>query len=135
VSPGNDASLVLDWRGGDGCSCPSMLALGDLGRAAQESMRARTALAAVDVVKVSHHGSSDQDPQLYAEVAAPLGLIGVGADNGYGHPTAEALAIVDDAGGAVLRSDAHGLVLIAPADGGGWRVWTERGELDVGGRG
>lgn len=134
VSPGNDASLVLEWRPDDGCSCPSMLALGDLGAAAQQSLRGSVTLAPVDVVKVSHHGSSDQDPQVYAEARAVLGLIGVGADNGYGHPTAEALEMVADAGGASLRSDEHGLVLIAPAGEGGWRVWTERGSVRTDGQ-
>lgn len=135
VSPGNDASLVLEWRGLEwrgaaACACPSMLALGDLGRGAQESLRAGVRLAPVDVVKVSHHGSSDQDPEVYADARAALGLIGVGADNTYGHPTPEALTMLADAGGAALRSDLHGIVLIAPAGAdGGWRVWTERGDV------
>lgn len=131
VSPGNDASLVLEWRGEAGCACPSMLALGDLGRGAQESLRASVHLAPVDVVKVSHHGSNDQDAAVYADARAALGLVGVGADNTYGHPTAEALAIVAEGGGAALRSDRHGLVLVAPAEAGvgGWRVWTERGSV------
>lgn len=126
VEPGNDASVVLEWRAA-GCACPSMLALGDLGRGAQESLRASVRLARVDIVKVSHHGSNDQDPEVYADARAPLGLIGVGVDNGYGHPTSEALDMVASAGGAALRSDEHGLVLIAPGEGGGWRVWTARG--------
>lgn len=128
VEPGNDASVVVEWRA-NGCACPSMLALGDLGRGAQESLRASVRLAPVDIVKVSHHGSNDQDPQVYDDAAAALGLIGVGADNTYGHPTAEALDMVGGAGGAALRSDEHGLVLIGPADDGGWRVWTARGGL------
>ena len=132
VSPGNDASLVLEWRGDPACACPSMLALGDLGRGAQESLRESVRLAPVDIVKVSHHGSNDQDPEVYAEARATLGLIGVGVDNSYGHPTTEALAMVADAGGATLRSDLHGLVLIAPAEGGGgWRVWTQRGAAEA----
>lgn len=132
IEPGNDASVVVEWRGDAGCGCPSMLALGDLGRSAQESLRASVRLAPVDVVKVSHHGSNDQDPELYGAARAAIGLIGVGADNTYGHPTAEAIHAVDDAGGAVRRSDEHGLVLVAPsseprADGPPeWRVWTER---------
>lgn len=128
VEPGNDASLVLEWRGADDCGCPSMLALGDLGASAQQSMRTRVRLAPVDVVKVSHHGSNDQNPELYAEVRAAIGLIGVGADNTYGHPTAEAIDAVTDAGGTVLRSDERGLALIAPSGAEeGWRTWSERG--------
>ncbi|KRF31135.1 ComEC/Rec2 family competence protein [Yonghaparkia sp. Soil809] len=120
VSPGNGASLVLEWRSAGECACPSMLALGDLGRDAQESLRASVRIAPVDVVKVSHHGSNDQSAEVYAEARATLGLIGVGADNTYGHPTEEALAMLADSGGAALRSDRLGLVLIAPGTG---RVW------------
>nr|WP_281364342.1 ComEC/Rec2 family competence protein [Microcella alkalica] len=131
VPPGNDASLVLEWRGAEGCRCPSLLALGDLGRGAQESLREAVRLAPVDVVKVGHHGSADQDPAVYSTAHAALGLIGVGEENTYGHPAAEALAMLADSGGAALRSDLHGLVLVAPANGrgDGWRVWTERGAL------
>lgn len=131
VAPGNDASLVLEWRGDESCRCPSMLALGDLGRGAQESLRGSVRIAPVYVVKVGHHGSGDQDPALYAAARAPVGLIGVGAGNSYGHPAAEALAMLADAGGEALRSDRHGLVLVAPASGTGegLRVWTERGTV------
>lgn len=136
VEPGNDASLVLEWRTVGECSAacaPSMLALGDVGRDAQRGVLDAVRIRPVDVVKVSHHGSADQEPELYEEAAAALGLIGVGEGNGYGHPAAEALDAVTAAGGVPLRSDAHGLVLIAPAPGdrGAWRVWTERGEVPV----
>ncbi|WAB81047.1 ComEC/Rec2 family competence protein [Microcella daejeonensis] len=138
IEPGNDASLVLEWRAAGECSvacAPSMLALGDLGQEAQRGLLAAVRIRAVSVVKVSHHGSADQEPELYRAAAATLGLIGVGEGNTYGHPAPEALDAVTAAGGTPVRSDAHGLVLIAPEPGRPdvWRVWTERGELDRGG--
>ncbi|WP_168915589.1 ComEC/Rec2 family competence protein [Microcella flavibacter] len=136
VEPGNDASLVLEWRAAGDCAptCPpSMLALGDLGQQAQRGLLDAVRIRPVDVVKVSHHGSADQEPALYTAAAAALGLIGVGEGNGYGHPASEALDAVSAAGGVAVRSDRHGLALIAPApdDPGAWRVWTERGRIAV----
>ena len=128
VDPGNDASLVLEWRGtGPEPSCPSMLALGDLGEQTQRMLAgaARPSLRPVEVVKVSHHGSADQHLELYRALAAPVALIGVGADNGYGHPAATILDELTALGTTIGRSDAHGLVLIE-RDENGLRVWRER---------
>ncbi|OYX54373.1 MAG: hypothetical protein B7Y93_06430 [Micrococcales bacterium 32-70-13] len=130
VEPGNDASIVLALRGAPGCGdCPSMLALGDLGADAQRRLAATGTLAPVDVVKVSHHGSADQYDALYTELGAPIALIGVGADNTYGHPAPALLALLESAGSTVVRSDVHGLALLAPAGSGSsaLQLWTERG--------
>lgn len=132
VEPGNDASIVLEMRGAPGCgACPSMLALGDLGADAQRQLAATGTLAPVDVVKVSHHGSADQHEPLYTALGAPIALIGVGADNTYGHPAPGLLALLESAGSTVVRSDAHGLALLAPAGAGAsaLRLWTERGSV------
>ncbi len=122
VEPGNDASLVLALAGG---TCPSMLALGDLGEETQRMLMAAHALGAVDVVKVSHHGSPDQHLELYETVRAPIALIGVGGDNGYGHPAPGLIDELDLLGSEVARSDEHGLVLVSTGEGG-LRLWRER---------
>jgi competence protein ComEC len=122
VEPGNDASLVLALAGG---SCPSMLALGDLGEETQRMLMAAHDLGAVDVVKVSHHGSPDQHLELYEAVRAPVALIGVGADNGYGHPAPGLIDELNTLGSEVARSDEHGLVLVSTGSQG-LRLWRER---------
>jgi competence protein ComEC len=135
VEPGNDASIVLELRGGPACDdCPSMLALGDLGADAQRMLAAAQPLAPVDVVKVSHHGSPDQHEPLYTDLGAPIALIGVGADNTYGHPAAGLLDVLAAAGSTVVRSDVHGLALLAPggAGSGALRLWLERGAVEGG---
>jgi competence protein ComEC len=135
VEPGNDASIIVDVRGTPECgSCPSMLALGDLGADAQRMLAATHDLAAVDIIKVSHHGSPDQFEQLYTDLDAPLALIGVGADNTYGHPAPATLAVLDASGSTIVRSDLHGLALISAStrtSGAGLalRVWVERGSV------
>lgn len=134
IDPGNEASVVVEFIPRPDCQqrCLSSVFLGDLGQSAQSRLLALGAVSPVDVVKVSHHGSGDQHPELYAQVNATLGLIGVGAENGYGHPTADALQMLEDAGIIVARSDTDGLVLVSPsAVRGSLRVWSE---LHVGGR-
>jgi competence protein ComEC len=60
-------------------------------------MMAANRIGTVDVVKVAHHGSANQDPRLYARYAT-VGVIGVGLDNGYGHPTDKLLGILAGVG-------------------------------------
>lgn len=120
--PGNDASVSLLVTAGAECACLSGLFLGDLGEQAQARLLAANTLPAVDVVKVAHHGSADQSARLYERVRAGVGLIGVGADNDYGHPTESLLATLAGTGTAAFRTDQDGLILVSPADGGA-SVW------------
>ncbi len=117
---GNDASVTLQVTGEI-----SALFLGDLGERSQKDMMAASRLGRVDVVKVAHHGSADASAVLYDLVAADAGLVSVGVDNGYGHPTDSALAMLEHAGTAALRTDAAGLIVLAPGTDG-LIVWTER---------
>ncbi|MFJ4225387.1 ComEC/Rec2 family competence protein [Microbacterium sp. NPDC089695] len=121
--PGNDLSVVVEFDGGD---VPRSLFLGDLSAEAQSALvRSARVSGVYPVVKVSHHGSADQDPALYAEARATIGLIGVGAENDYGHPRAETLAMLDAAGTRAFRTDQQGRVLVALRDGE-LDVWTEK---------
>ncbi|MFP7833056.1 ComEC/Rec2 family competence protein [Marisediminicola sp. LYQ134] len=129
---GNDASLVIHWNG-DCATCASALFLGDLGEESQRRLLGANAITPVDVVKVAHHGSSDQSAELYDTLAAALALIGVG-ENDYGHPSRRSLDIVESTGGTVARTDRHGLVLVTKQRDGRLTVWSERasGSDDVG---
>ncbi|MEZ3161095.1 ComEC/Rec2 family competence protein [Microbacterium sp. BWT-B31] len=119
---GNDASVVLDVRGG---SVPPLLSLGDLSASPQRALVASGEVRPpYAIVKVAHHGSADQDPELYAVAAPAIALIMVGADNDYGHPRAETLAFLAHEGVRVGRTDLEGLVAVS-----GTReltVWRER---------
>ncbi|CAN5133435.1 hypothetical protein BH09ACT5_BH09ACT5_13220 [soil metagenome] len=122
VEVGNPASVTVRIDCASGCL--SGLFLGDLGEEAQTRL---PPLGHADVVKVAHHGSSDQSEALYQELGATVGLIGVGAENGYGHPTERLLDILSRAGTVAVRTDEHGLLLVSPGDGpGAVSVWTER---------
>ncbi len=120
---GNDASVVLDISGG---GVPRSLFLGDLAAEPQRQLvRDGSLLGDFDVVKVSHHGSGDQDAGLYELLGAEAAVIGVGADNDYGHPRAETLALLETAGSHVLRTDQRGRILLSLRDGQ-LAVWSER---------
>lgn len=122
--PGNDLSVVLEIEGG---GVPRSLYLGDLSAESQSMLlRSHRVRGVYPVVKVSHHGSGDQAPALYEEIAATIGLVGVGADNVYGHPRDEALSMLEAAGTTVLRTDLDGRVLVGTG-AGGYEIWRERG--------
>ncbi len=125
---GNDASVVLDVRGG---GVPPTLLLGDLSAAPQRAIAASGSLdPPYAIVKVAHHGSADQDAGLYRLIEPSIAMVTVGADNDYGHPRDETLDTLADVDARVLRTDLEGIVAISRvADG--WELWRER-RSDVG---
>ncbi|TQM61253.1 competence protein ComEC [Klugiella xanthotipulae] len=121
----NDLSVVLEVNGPRG----SAIFLGDLGESAQRrllaTMRDTGSVPHPDVVKVSHHGSRDQCPEFYRELGAPVALVSVGQDNGYGHPTDDALSLLSAAGSSVARTDELGTVALSrEPEGPEWVVWN-----------
>jgi competence protein ComEC len=120
---GNDASVVMDIRGG---GVPSALYLGDLSASPQAALAASGTLdPPYDLVKVAHHGSADQDGRLYAMVEPATALVTVGAGNTYGHPRAELLGTLEELRAVVARTDAEGVIALWRTDSG-VHVWRER---------
>src|SRR6266571_1595954 len=69
-----------------------------------ETMRA-------DVLKIGHHGSKNSTmPEFLAAVRPSVGIISAGEDNPYGHPNAELLERLENAGVRILRTDRDGAV-------------------------
>lgn len=129
AATGNDASVTLRFDGAGECAggCLSAVFLGDLGEEQQgRVLAANPGLAPVDVVKVAHHGSADQNERMYQRLLAGVGIIGVGTDNGYGHPNDRLLAILQRSGTLATRTDLQGMVLVSPRADGGQSVWSER---------
>ncbi|MGK3952810.1 ComEC/Rec2 family competence protein [Microbacterium sp. I2] len=121
---GNDASIVLDVRGG---GIPPTLLLGDLSASPQRAIEAAGSLdPPYAVVKVAHHGSADQDAALYAAADPGVAVVTVGLGNDYGHPRVEILDLLTQMGAVVARTDRDGMVAIWP-DGERLSVWRERG--------
>ncbi|WP_243074921.1 ComEC/Rec2 family competence protein [Microbacterium sp. SS28] len=121
--PGNDASVVVEIRGG---GIPPALFLGDLSASPQRAIEASGALAPpYDVVKVAHHGSADQEPELYRAARPAVALVTVGLGNDYGHPRQEILDVLSELGAVVARTDRQGVVAVW-IGAGSLQVWRER---------
>ncbi|MBD8080743.1 ComEC/Rec2 family competence protein [Cellulosimicrobium arenosum] len=107
----NDASIALrvEVEGVD------VVALGDLEDAGQGALAATLdapgGVAAVDVVKVAHHGSSVQSDRLARLLSPSVALVSSG-ENTYGHPTDRALDLYRSGGATVLRTDLCGPVVL-----------------------
>ncbi len=109
----NDASVVLLVR----AAGLTLLLLGDLEPVAQRELLERDPwLAPVDVLKVAHHGSAYQDPELLRRLRPRLALVSVGAGNTYGHPAPRTLTALRSGGAVVLRTDLDGAIAVT---GGG----------------
>jgi competence protein ComEC len=112
----NDASVTLLVRSAG----LRILLLGDLEPPAQQALLrspAAGSLDRVDVLKVAHHGSAYQDPELMRLVAPRLALISCGDGNPYGHPAPGTVAALRAEGAAVLRTDRDGALAVTGADG------------------
>ena len=94
-----------------------VLLTGDVEPPAQAALERVLAGVEVDVLKVPHHGSRHQDLDLLLGVRARLALVSVGADNDYGHPSADLLAAFTATGAQVRRTDLDGDVLVTVDDG------------------
>ncbi|MFI5659132.1 ComEC/Rec2 family competence protein [Streptomyces sp. NPDC051684] len=117
----NDASVTLLVR----VAGMTLLLLGDLEPPAQRALLRTPAgarLPPVDVLKVAHHGSAYQDPELLRRAAPRVALISVGRDNPYGHPAPGTLAALRARGAAVLRTDRDGAVAVVGGGGDALRV-------------
>ncbi|HEX6577374.1 MAG TPA: ComEC/Rec2 family competence protein [Jiangellaceae bacterium] len=119
-SMANNASIVLDAEV-DGVRI--MLA-GDLEPEAQRALLAAEPGLSADVLKVPHHGSAHQEPDLLRGLDARVALISAGADNTYGHPAPATIGLLDVAGAEVRRTDLDGSIAVVRTSGGGLGVVT-----------
>jgi competence protein ComEC len=118
--PDNENSLVVRLEYG----AFRALLTGDAGLPSEAAWLAANAPLASTVLKVGHHGSkTSTGPDFVAAVQPQLAVIQVGAENRYGHPTAETLANL--ATTTVLRTDRHGRIHLS-TDGSRYWVETER---------
>ncbi|WP_307814025.1 ComEC/Rec2 family competence protein [Streptomyces sp. N35] len=125
----NDASVTLLVR----TAGLTLLLPGDLEPPSQQALlKAHPDLPAVDVLKVPHHGSPHQDPSFLRRARPRLAVIGVGRDNGYGHPSPHVIDTLRSFGATVLRTDTDGAVALAGA-GPALRAVAARGTHPGGG--
>jgi len=113
IFPAKDAG-----SGNDSCAsvlfqrekCDTLIT-GDLSADAERQLLADYDLPDLEVLIVGHHGSKYSTcEELLAATAPDAAIISVGAENSYGHPTAEVLDRLKNAGCAVYRTDLHGTI-------------------------
>jgi competence protein ComEC len=107
----NDDSLVLRLRHQE----RAILLPGDAEKEAEREMLSENNQDELqaDVLKIGHHGGRNSTtPDFLAAVKPRLGIISDGEDSAYGHPSAELLARLANAGVRVLRTDRDGAVHI-----------------------
>ncbi len=110
----NQASVViaLDLAG------TTVLLPGDVEAEAQAAIIAQEPALHVDVMKVPHHGSRNQDPRLPQWSAARIALISCGTGNPYGHPNAQTVDAWRGHGALIGRTDLEGdLAVIRTPEG------------------
>lgn len=101
----NDASVTLLVR----VQGLTLFLPGDLEPLAQQRLLAdNPTLPTVDVLKVAHHGSAYQDPELQRRLSPRLALVSAGEDNGYGHPAPTTLRMLRAQGAQIVRTDTDG---------------------------
>ncbi|WP_371102939.1 ComEC/Rec2 family competence protein, partial [Streptomyces sp. PU_AKi4] len=121
----NDASVAMLVR----TAGLRLLLLGDLEPPAQRALARSPAagrLAGVDVLKVAHHGSAYQDPDLIRRAAPRLALISTGEDNTYGHPAPNTVAALRAGGATVLRTDRDGALAVTVGGNGSGELRVAR---------
>lgn len=104
----NNSSLVLRASVGD----VGILLPGDVEVEAQQAMLSAGIDVRADVVKVPHHGSAYFDARFLAAVHARVGVISVGLNNDYGHPSPMLLSAMARLGVPVRRTDRDGDVAV-----------------------
>jgi competence protein ComEC len=119
----NDASVVFQAAVGG----IDVLMTGDVEPLAQRAISRAEPQLRADVLKVPHHGSRFQDPDWLARVGAEVALIGVGEGNRHGHPSPATMRALEEAGGAVYRTDEDGAIAVVRTPGGRIGVTTQGG--------
>ena len=80
-------------------------------------------LTSTEILKVSHHGSSDATSfPFLAYLRAKTAVISCGEGNFYGHPNEETLARLQLAGIDTYRTDKDGTVVITVSQTGTYQV-------------
>jgi competence protein ComEC len=106
--PNNDSLVVMANRDGH-----RALMTGDIEIEAQQALLNAGVDLQAQVLKVPHHGSAKLLERFVAAVSPTVAVIGVGADNDYGHPSPRALELLTRSGvRTVLRTDLQGDVSV-----------------------
>ena len=125
----NDGSVAMFWhsRFASVFTMADLPATGQMRVLAEKSMWWSNEFRKEPVIlKVSHHGSADQNPEFLSWVHPLVSTISVGVGNPYGHPTEKALNWLRQDSQLTLRTDKLGSISITPNRRGGL-TWANTG--------
>lgn len=78
-----------------------------------------------EILHLGHHGSNTSTGSAFLDAVGPeIAIYSAGADNSFGHPHAEVIASVENAGAEVYGTDVNGTIVIE-TDGSAYRVVSE----------
>jgi len=105
----NNTSIVIQLIFGEN----KFLFTGDTYKSVERKLIERELLLKSDILKIGHHGSKTSTSEEFIEAVDPeIGVISVGRENSYGHPTPEVLEILKKYGINILRTDELGDIKI-----------------------
>lgn len=113
----NNNSLVAKFTYAmDGTKEFSMLLTGDIEEIAEDeivSIYRNTNELKANILKIAHHGSKTSTTQDFLNLVKPqIALIGVGANNSFGHPNKVTLDKLNNLGTKIFRTDLSGEITI-----------------------
>lgn len=101
----NNSSIVLQLDYGE----TNCLFMGDAEKEVEENVTWND----IDVLKVSHHGSSDATSQAFLETVKPEhSIISVSTNNSHNHPSSETLNNLNAVNSTIYRTDKDGTIIL-----------------------
>ncbi|WP_257346099.1 DNA internalization-related competence protein ComEC/Rec2 [Pseudalkalibacillus decolorationis] len=103
----NNRSIILYFKLYE----KSFLFMGDIEREGEDAMVKQFGNLNVDVLKVGHHGSETSSSQAFLDHVQPeIGLISVGVNNRYQHPSTKVIDRLKQNGVTIYRTDISGSI-------------------------
>lgn len=118
----NDRSISLKFT----IKGTKIILTGDIEKDTEQAIVNSGLLDSAHILKVAHHGSKTSTTETFLNKVRPeIGLISVGKNNRYRHPSPEVIARLERLGTRVFRTDLEGEIRVR-FDGAGFRVESER---------
>ena len=104
----------------------SFLMTGDIEKAVEKQILTNYPDLKTTILKAAHHGSKTSSHDDFINtIKAKVGIISVGANNSYNHPSAEVVEALRNSGMDLYRTDINGTVTIECAEDR-YKIFTEK---------
>ncbi|TDU29438.1 ComEC/Rec2 family competence protein [Arthrobacter sp. JUb115] len=108
----NDTSLVIRFSFSTGSGTIDLFTAGDMETEAMDRLLRLHPQGHAAILKASHHGARNGGTEIIEQIRPQILLVSAGKDNSYGHPHPETLAMAQQVGATVIRTDQSGTVLL-----------------------